>query len=55
MKHEVIGRTDCLLSSDATLAAQKRMHPTILRCRGNVFTEQMLGNDKRIHRVIESL
>jgi hypothetical protein len=42
-------------SSDGPLAAQKTTHPTVLRCRGNVFTEQMPSNDKGIYRLIESL
>jgi hypothetical protein len=33
MLQEIMGRTDSLLSFDLK-------HPTIFRCRGNVFTEQ---------------
>jgi hypothetical protein len=54
-QQEVITITDRLLSSDATLAAQKTMHPTILHCRGDVFAEQMPSNGKGIHRLVESL
>jgi hypothetical protein len=39
-----------LLSSDATRTAQKTTLPTNIRCRENVFTELLPGNDRGIHR-----
>jgi hypothetical protein len=42
-------RTIRLLSFDATGIAQKTAPPTILRCRGNVFTELLPSNDRGIH------
>jgi hypothetical protein len=43
-EQEVLGRTNCLLSFDTTRTAQKMTHPTLLRCRGNVFTEPLPSN-----------
>jgi hypothetical protein len=34
-----MGRTDRLLSFDTTRTAKKMTPPTVLRCRGNVFTD----------------
>jgi hypothetical protein len=49
-KQDVLGRTNRLLSFDTTWTAQKTMPPTILRCRGNVFTELLSSSDRGIHR-----
>jgi hypothetical protein len=49
IKQEVLGRTNRLLSFDTTRTAQKMTVPTILRCRGNVFTELLPSNDRGIH------
>jgi hypothetical protein len=43
---QVLGRTNRLLSFDTTRAAQKTTRPTILRYRGNVFTEPLPSNDR---------
>jgi hypothetical protein len=37
-------------SFDTRRTTQKTTPPTILRCRGNVFTELIPSNDKGIHR-----
>jgi hypothetical protein len=47
LKQEVLERTDSLLSFDTTWTAQKTVSQTILRCRGNVFTEPLPSNDRR--------
>jgi hypothetical protein len=39
-----------LPSFHTTRVAYKTTPPTLLRCRGNVFTEPVPNNDKRIHR-----
>jgi hypothetical protein len=52
-KKGVLGRTN-LLSSDTTRTAQKTTPPTILRCRGNVFTELLPSNERGIHRPTDS-
>jgi hypothetical protein len=44
----VVGRTSRLLSFDTTRVAQKTMPPTVLLCRGNVFTEPLPGNDRGV-------
>jgi hypothetical protein len=43
-------RTNRLLSFYTTHTTEKTMPPTILRCRGKVFTELLPSNDRRIHR-----
>jgi hypothetical protein len=47
---EVPGKTNRLLSFDMTRTPWKTLPPTILRCRGNIFTELLPSNDKGIHR-----
>jgi hypothetical protein len=48
--NEVVGRTNRLISFDTTGTTLKTTPPTILRCRGNVFTEPSLCNDRGLHR-----
>jgi hypothetical protein len=52
---EVAGRTNSLLSFDKKRVAWKTTRPTILLCRGNVFTELLPTNDRGIHRQIHRL
>jgi hypothetical protein len=47
---EVVGRTSSLLSFGTIRTAYKTTPPAILRCRGNVFTELLRGNDRGIRR-----
>jgi hypothetical protein len=47
---QVLGRENSLISFDTSRTAQKTTPPAILRCRGNVFTEFLHNNDRRIHR-----
>jgi hypothetical protein len=47
---EVLGRTNRLLSFNKTRIAYKTTPPTILRCRGKVFTELLPSNDRGVHR-----
>jgi hypothetical protein len=49
LEQEVLEITNRLLSFDTTRTVQKTP-PTILRCRGNVFTELLPSNDRGIHR-----
>jgi hypothetical protein len=44
------GKNYRLLSFHTTRTAQKTTYPTILHCRGNVFTELLPSNDSGIHR-----
>jgi hypothetical protein len=44
---EVLERTNGLLPFDTTWTAQKTTPPAILRCRWNVFTEQLPSSDTR--------
>jgi hypothetical protein len=46
--------TNSLLSSNTTWTAQKTTPPIILRCRGNVFTEPLSSNYRRIRRPARS-
>jgi hypothetical protein len=48
-QQEVLGRINRPLSFDTTQTAQKMTPPTIIRCHGNVFTESLAGNDRRLH------
>jgi hypothetical protein len=50
IKQEVLGIINRLFSFDTTRTAQKTTPPTILRCRGDVFTELLPSNDRGIHR-----
>jgi hypothetical protein len=49
-KQEVLERPNRLLSYNTTWSAQKTPPPTVLHCRGNVFTELFPSNDIGIHR-----
>jgi hypothetical protein len=50
VQQEVLRRTNRLLPSDTTWTAQTTKPQTILRCRGNVFTETLPCNDTWIRR-----
>jgi hypothetical protein len=53
MKQEVPGRTNRQLSFDMTQTAQKTTPRTILRCRGDVFTELLCSNERRTHSLVQ--
>jgi hypothetical protein len=55
LKQKFLRKTNILLPFDTTWARQKKTPPTILRCRGNMFTEPLPSNDRRIHRPTDSL
>jgi hypothetical protein len=44
------GKNNSLFPFDTKPAAYKTTSPIILRCRWNVFTELLPGNDREIHR-----
>jgi hypothetical protein len=46
---KVLRRTNRLLCCNATETVYKTTPPTILRCRGNLFTEPLHRNDRGIH------
>jgi hypothetical protein len=49
-EQEILGRINRLLSFATRWTTQKTTHSTILRRRGNVFTELLPSNDSGIHR-----
>jgi hypothetical protein len=51
IRQDVLVRTNRLLSFESTRTTQETAPPTILRCRGNVFTELLPSNDRGIHRL----
>jgi hypothetical protein len=52
---KLIGRINRLFSFDTTRTAQKTTPQTVLRCRGNVFTELLPSNDRGIHRLLRGI
>jgi hypothetical protein len=52
---KILGKTNRLLSFDMTWTAKKTTPATIIRCRGNVFTELLPTKDRGIHRDPQTL
>jgi hypothetical protein len=48
-KQKVVGRTHGLLSFNTTWTKYRTTSPKFIRCRGNVFTELLLSNDREVH------
>jgi hypothetical protein len=51
---KVLGRTNHILSFNTTQTTQKMKLPTIICCRGNIFTELLPSNNREIHRTSDS-